>query len=145
MILREKIKNLLLDVRALDYLTQQEDFATLYASSDAGMRYTIEVMCFGCAAEDPRTRSACLEGLRSLVKVRQVTVAQLKDRAQQLGISGYSRMTKADLLIALEKFNDKSANGQDRRTPTDFTQSGIESILNRLQDAASGESVREGA
>lgn len=35
--------------------------------------------------------------------MREATVAELKDRAKELGIKGYASMNKADLIAALEK------------------------------------------
>jgi hypothetical protein len=116
MLIRQRICNLLCDVRNIHYTLDSKKFDEVYSQLDAQTKLNIDALIEKCVAVDVPVRVQALAEFNLWLKGKNDSIRDLKNKAAQRGIHGYSRMNKMALEKALSK--DKEANDSRRTTET---------------------------
>ena len=97
--LHTEVKNL----RNIEYMIQQESFSNLWIVSDSAEREKISRII------EKRDKMRVINWIRKhpSLELGEMSISQLKDKAQSLHIKNYSRMNKSELLIMISAFNNQ--------------------------------------
>lgn len=90
-------------LRNIKYMVDQESFVNLWVMSDPEQRAVVMI------ALEKRDKTRLINWIRNhpSIELGEMGVAQLKEKAQALKIKNYSRMTKVELLINLNRHKEK--------------------------------------
>jgi hypothetical protein len=113
---RREVYNLACDLRCLERTVNSEAFRRAYESADSSHQVTLETLILGCMNDDARLRTDCTDTLKSEIRrlnMADWTIRDLRERAYQLGVKGYSRMDKDSLLSAIIT---KESHAKDRES-----------------------------
>lgn len=140
--LRQEVQRMLLDIRNLDYTLETESFDTAYRACTNEDRADIERLIKGCMIDDARMRCSAYIALRGLIRKYNVRgIHELRDIASLLGIKGWSRLTKEELLTAIERARnaqtDSESSGRDSVT-TDGTRNQAHSYSDNCGENRAG-------
>ena len=114
--LQRDVYNLARDLRCLERVVNSESFRRAYENADDKSQMTLETLILGCMNDDSQLRDACTLSLRAEVRrlnMADWTIRDLRERAYQLGVRGYSRMDKDALLSAIYI---KESHARDRES-----------------------------
>ncbi len=114
--IRRDVYNLTRDLRCLERTVNGEAFRLAYESADSTNQVTLETLVLGCMNDDAQLRENCTDTLRAEIRrlnMSSLTIRDLRERAYQLSIRGYSRMDKDSLLSAIIT---KETNAKNRGT-----------------------------
>lgn len=118
--LRAAIYNRICDTRNLEYAIRSSSFEEAYLKSSKEDQQALEVVIEGVFDSALGVRSETLALLHSWIRektAKDISIRDLKETARNLNISGYSRMSKSQLLSELAK---RKANVPDTSTAGNF-------------------------
>ncbi len=103
----QEVQGLLRDLRNLEYLLKSEQFALACERAIEPDKRLIDQLIRGSMIDDPKMRTRAMVALKLLIKrytIEGMSSQDLKDLASQMQIKGWSRMTKDELIGAIQKW-----------------------------------------
>lgn len=133
----QRLFNQLRDLRNLEYFLKTPSFKDAERLANPDQKKLIEqlINCILCGPENLRLEVLSdFKALCERLSNRDVSLTDLRAKASQLGIRYYSRMTRDQLIEAInsrlyyDSRNLKSNNGDQGHTPPSGTESGQDSV-----------------
>lgn len=140
--LKRQLHNLSRDLRNLERLISSEAFREAYNDASPSEKAALECLIEGAMSQDCHFRDTCVSTLKGEIRrlnLSDWTIRDLRDKAQELGVQGWSRLNKEDLLSAIYKkeLSDvQGNNGQSHKPQGDSPKGRTEANSDRLQEVA---------
>lgn len=117
-------------------MVKSESFVRAFQSADQTEQECLEIMVSACCSEDKQHRDIAMSLIRK--EIRRLNNANwslrdLRDHAETLGIPGWSRRDKENLLLAIEAHNVGANKQSSDGNQNDTSGSGVEAINDCVQ------------